>query len=255
MNVNTELPNLAVIDGDFLLYYCTYPDKIIEEDKVTLVPKTLEGVLRSADILISQILTAVDAEYYIAALTIGSFRYKINPNYKANRKHKLKPEYFKELKDYLLSKKGFILHYDLEADDIVNIIKRNIRGFNATIVSNDTDLLSLEGVHYNPIKRAFVTCLKDQAHSKFWEDMIKGQPGDNIKGIPGKGEAFVKKLFALKDIAVPHHQLVLSAYIAHFGEPRGIDEFYLNYKCLKILDQQPGFVIPEPNKLEITLPL
>lgn len=250
-----NLPNIAIIDGDFLLYYCTYPKKVVQEETTVFINKSLKEVFESADSSISQILTATNSEHYIAYLTVGSFRYKIYQEYKANRKHREKPEHFRELVDYLIQAKGFRVYEELEADDCVNITRLSIKEYNPIMVSNDTDLLSLEGVHYNPIKKTFISCSSDQAHTKFWGDMIIGQPGDNIKGIPGKGKAFVEKLFSIQEVSAPYHQLVLSAFIAHFGEQRGIDEFYKNYKCLKILEDYPGFVIPEPVKLEASFPL
>lgn len=62
---------------------------------------------------------------------------------------------------------------------------------------------------------------------------------DNIKGIPKKGEAYFNKL---EDRSLSG---VFKEYINHFGELKGIEEFYKNYMCLKIRDSYEDYEIPE----------
>ena len=75
--------------------------------------------------------------------------------------------------------------------------------------------------------------------------MIIGDSSDNIKGIPGKGKAFVNKLFEEQTNNL--RDLVFKTYLEHFGEYLGIQEFYKNYMCLKILDDY-DIEIPEFKK-------
>lgn len=246
---------LALIDGDFLLYYATYPKKESVEDKIVLVPKSFDEIQEVVKVYLSNIVEVLSTPYYIGALSHrNNFRKKYDPEYKANRKNRDKPPFYYQLKDLLIREYKFVSVPDLEADDIVNILKHSIMDYECVIVSNDTDVLSLEGTHYNPTKREFVTTTKEEALRKFWSDMITGQFGDNIKGLPGRGPAFVEKLFEIKEVSVPYHQLVLSAYIVQMGEEKGIDEFYKNYKSLKILKEYPDMVIPEPQMFALRLP-
>jgi 5'-3' exonuclease len=57
---------------------------------------------------------------------------------------------------------------------------------------------------------------------------------DNIKGIPGKGKVAAEKI--MEGIKCPPAR-ILKNYVEHFGEDEGIEQFYLNYKMLKILDK------------------
>src|SRR6185369_17787536 len=120
------------------------------------------------------------------------------------------------------------------------------------ICAIDGDLLGLEGTHYNWRKKEWVTVHNGDAAFKFWSDMITGQTGDNIKGVPGKGQAFVKKLFnSVFEGETDFYEEVFRVYVEHFGLHEGIHEFYKNYVSLKILEKKEGFVIPEPNELII----
>lgn len=71
---------------------------------------------------------------------------------------------------------------------------------------------------------------------------------DNIKCLPGKGPAFAEKLFLNIDDVESYRNLVLQEYINKFGEEVGIEEFYKNYKCLKIKDSYEGMEFINPVK-------
>lgn len=77
---------------------------------------------------------------------------------------------------------------------------------------------------------------------------------DNIKGIPGSGPVAAKKILTegyFWDVTsdIWYRDQVFNAYIKHFGEYKGIQEFHKNYMSLKLLESYEGFVIPEVNKL------
>lgn len=221
--------SVALIDGDYLLWIATYPVKVTNESgEVTYVEKTFAEVKESFDSILESILSSTEASHYIGFLSTKSFRKGINPEYKAQRKSE-KPKFFSELREYVMQK--FEQIDNLEADDCVSIFRHKIPY--SFIVSNDKDILNLVGRHYNPQKQEWVETTEQEAYKFFWGSMIIGDSSDNIKGIPGKGKAFVDKLFAEGGDL---RKLVFDAYITHFGEYQGMQEFYKNYMCLKILD-------------------
>jgi len=234
------MKSTALIDGDYMLYV-TCHNKAGEDIKdFSQMKDNFESYLEN-------ILANSEADGYIGFLTGKNFRKEINPEYKSNRKGE-KPLYFSELKEYVLNK--FNLIEPLEADDCVNICKNKIKG--SFIVSNDKDLLNLEGRHYNPQKQEWKETTKEEAERYFWTSMIAGDTTDNIKGIPGKGPKFAENVFEKYPIdfkfPIPLWLIVKWEYINHFGEYKGIQEFYKNYMCLKILDDYEGFKIPEVRK-------
>jgi hypothetical protein len=72
--------------------------------------------------------------------------------------------------------------------------------------------------------------------------MITGDTADNIKGIVGKGISFADKLLLNINDEANIRNLVFEEYINHYGEYKGIELFYKNYKLLKIIEKDDGFV-------------
>lgn len=230
---------IALIDGDYIPYIASY-DKIGKEEK------TLEECYKYTDDLIHNIFRETKCNSYILAFTVGKcFRYKIYSEYKGNRKYTQKLKYFKEVKQYLIDKYHGVFNVDLEADDIVSICSKVYK--DSFIVSPDKDLLLLEGISYNPKNKEWFTISKSQANLKFASSLIVGDQADNIKGIKGLGPAYTNKL--LNDI---HDNIsllttVFNSYLCNSSNiDNAIDEFYKNFKCLKIIDTWDGFQIPKP---------
>ena len=232
-----EQNNITLIDADFLLFVATHNKK---DEEI----KSFEEVCEFADNMILDILDSTGAQSYIGALTIGKcFRYDIYPAYKANRKGLEKPAFFNELRDYLINKWLFVHHPGLEADDIISIIAR--KHPEAMVCSMDKDLQQIPGLHFNPRTKQVKDVTKSEAELLLWRQVITGDSTDNIKGIPGKGPKFVDVLF--KDVTEDSrlYDTVLNTYVDNFGVDKGIREFYLNYKLVKLIDElEFGFEYP-----------
>ncbi len=256
-----EYERIAIIDADSIVYICSANRIVKDSNGEPIIDdlgekvkenKTLEECKDLVNDMINTILSMTGSSHYILALTVGkNFRYDIYPEYKGNRKYLDMPKHFRSIKEYLITDWNAIYDHNLEADDIVNICKHYYP--NSYICSPDGDLLYLEGTHYDYKNLKWIQTSKEEAELKFWKDMIIGQPGDNIKGIPGKGKVAASGI--LMDSKFPPAR-ILKNYILHFGEELGIEEFYRNFKLLKIKDKHTGFVIPTPipvNKVEAKL--
>jgi DNA polymerase-1 len=231
---------IGLIDADTIIFYACH-------NKVgSKVEKSFDDCINHANDYINNILKKTQSTGYILAFTVGkNFRYSIYPDYKGNRKYKDKLNHFFEVKEYLINTYNGIHHPDLEADDIVCICRKYIP--DSFIASSDKDLLELEGYHFNYKTMSWVITSKAQADYNFCIDMIKGQPGDNIKGIPGKGEVYAKSILKNNFGEDNLLGLVLKAYLDNYTtEIKAVEEFYKNYKCLKIRDNWEGFKVPEP---------
>ncbi len=247
---------IAIIDLDSVAFYIGYPNKVLDSEgnpikqdgKYVLIDKTEDELKNSCHYWMNEILTKSEATHYIAYIkgknTIKA-RLEVASTYKSNR-NKEQPKWWSFVKSTLISEFGAIEVNDMEVDDAVNITKLNLK--DSFICALDKDLLSTEGTHYNWSKNEWVTTTQLEAHVKFWTDMIAGQSGDGVKGIPGQGVKAAEKLFSVPEANLP--QLTLGAYIKHFGEHVGIEEFYKNYKCLYILREQEGFQIPDPTEVK-----
>lgn len=236
---------LALLDCDHIMWVVC-PDKkerdegqnIVydEEGNPKIVEKTFEEKCQLADYYIDIMLSKVDCTKYIGAFTEKCFRYDINPQYKANRIGLEKPKHLYELRQYLTDKYGFISMKGFEADDIIVSLKEYFKDkYIPILLSTDKDILMLEGIHYNPKKHEWISTSEEDARNYFLESLLTGDTADNIKGIPGIGPVKAKKHiknFLRKDVI----KEIQGLYIQYFGELKGIQEFYKNYMCLKIVD-------------------
>jgi len=227
--------NLLVLDADSI------PFTVCHNKKDQIYEKTLEECISLADNYIKNIIINTNSNYFIGFLTRGKcFRYTINSDYKSNRK-KLEPlKHSFEVREYIEKKYKLISYKDLyEADDLIlssiNQLKAN---FNCIACSSDKDILKIVNKGYDIKKMSFVENTNLEIVENFWKSMIVGDPADFIKGIPGKGIKYAENLFKEKikyNNELEYSELVFSSYLTNLGL-KGIDDFYKNYKCLKILD-------------------
>jgi len=136
-----------------------------------------------------------------------TFRYKVYPEYKANRLGAYRPKYEREVKDFLVSEWGANWSDGCEADDMVGV--RQLEEQDTIIAHIDKDINMIPGMHYNwdivrkgvvvsPAKTYEITM--DDSWYNFYYQLIVGDPGtDNIKGVPGAGPAKATKFLNSTD--------------------------------------------------------
>jgi 5'-3' exonuclease len=223
---------IAVWDADFIPFYVCH-------NKDNSIPKTLEDCITDCDTLIKNINASIGCTSFLGFLTKGKcFRYSIYPAYKGNRKYDSLPLYLNEVKDHLEKEYGFIPVPYYEADDLV-LSYKNQSEDECIIVSPDKDILNLEGTHYNPRKNEFVETNAEKATRYFWKSMMVGDTADNIKGISGIGPVSAEKILNNVPLFTSLRAAVLEEYCNKYGEEAGINSFYINYQCLKIVGNIP----------------
>jgi len=244
---------IAILDMDSIAYVIGNGNKVLdgngqpkrEDGRFVYVDKTENELRRAADTVMKDILTSCRAGGYIGYIkgdNTTDYRKSINPSYKSNRKEE-PPSWWNFVKFDLVNRWKIKVANNHEVDDYVNVTRFKVP--NSFICAIDKDLLSLVGTHFDWKKRTWVTVSEPEAQKYFWRDMIAGQPGDNVKGIPGRGTKFYEGLVveAMKK-GIELRNIVFEQYVVDFGESEGIYEFYKNYTSLKILDNMPLF-IPE----------
>jgi 5'-3' exonuclease len=131
-----------------------------------------------------------------------NFRYKVDPNYKSNRPKtpdfviKWRPTIHTEFQDTW----GFYPVEGMEADDAVAITAEYYRDQYKEIViaTFDKDLKQIpNSIFYNMKDHTQTKISEFDAAYNFYTQMIMGDSGDAIRGIPGVGKAGAKKV--LKD--------------------------------------------------------
>jgi len=278
---------ILLVDFDSILYHAVYKVVSIREmrEAITKFGKTTskqwlneqvynEGINRCENELLKiqnevQGLMMNDitgVELFITTCT-KSFRKELTPTYKKSRK---KNDYVWLLRShYQLNDVSF--SDTLEADDLIAIRAKELGKDNCIVISIDKDLKQIGGYYWsyykvkskdmdgNPIldeynnevkeyKQKSIDFITDQEASLiFWESVLSGDSGDDIKGIEAitveqkkqyekeykikldsrVGVATAKKILANSN---NHFITVARQYIA-----RGQKEnFKLNYKLLKI---------------------
>jgi len=180
-------PNKAMIDGDIIAW------------KVAFVAD-IEGVM-SIGSLITGLLnkwTPDCCDGTVIALSCpksDNFRRDVYPGYKENREDAYKPEFLKDVFDFLIEEYDYMILPKLEADDILGIYASN---GDAIAVTIDKDLKGVHGWHYNPNKDKEIRYVsKEEAYEFFCKQWMMGDSTDGIPGLwkigPKKAEKFLSE--------------------------------------------------------------
>lgn len=252
--MNEQDEKIALIDADSILYSAFYGNKVADEvtgepkkvdGKFVIVPKTDEEIMESLDGIFYNIFKEGQFTHYIIFVRGDNCkrdRIIFNSEYKANRIKEI-PEKWEFTKNYAVEKWKANVVNDIEVDDAIRIC--SLRVPNSHIVAIDKDLLWLVGDNFNWRKNEWTKVDKYQEEEYLAKSMIVGDTVDNIKGLPGKGEAYCKR----HDIRTIEN--AFSSYLAELGLQKGIDEFYKNFKCLYILEESEKYgECPTPIKIK-----
>lgn len=241
---------ICLLDADSILF-------IVTHNKKGDLVKTLEDCKKYTDEFLESLFRLTQSTHYILFLTTGkqSFRYKVDPKYKSNRVHREKPQFLDQVKDYLVTEYHAKYDFNYESDDLVciskNYLKNKYPEDEVFISSPDKDILNLEGKHYDYRKNIWVETTEQEADLAFFTDLLTGQSGDGIQGIPFVGIKTAKKILEAKRADNPHYsELVFTEYIKYFGVHLGIQEFGKNYSLLKMIQEDPEYKVPEPNLIK-----
>jgi 5'-3' exonuclease len=137
----------------------------------------------------------------------GNFRYKVYPEYKANRLKVPRPEFLPAVQEYVAKEFGATVAEGMEADDLIGIEQcaYSAAGQESLISTIDKDLDMIPGWHYSPeIKRLGVVIKEARRYLVsptdairfFYYQLLVGDPTDNIKGVPGIGKVGAAKMLA-----------------------------------------------------------
>jgi 5'-3' exonuclease len=216
----------ALIDHDLVVFRCAAS---AENDGLNIA-------IYRAEALLDELLTKTGADSYRAFLSGKSnFRKTIYPEYKANRTAP-KPVHLEALREYALEKQNAELAPDtLEADDALGINQTD----DTMIVSLDKDLLMVPGKHFSWEIKGKGWTKPDKFFTQdaiggmrlFFEQCLKGDTADNIKGIEKIGN---KRAAALLADCVTEQQMFDAVRNAYGND----DEFIMNASVLWIMQNE-----------------
>lgn len=277
------MSKIALIDADSMIYLIGWNFRPKEDDDPLLdsVEEKTPRVIEQVDLEVINILQSVGATHYIGALghpTVKCFREDVAKfrAYKGNRKPDADvfAQWKPVIKGRLFDHWGFIAVEGLEADDVVCLAALELSsGDHRTyekisgpvsetdifsehgallpakwiICSIDKDLRQVPGDFYDYKKLDFASISPEQARWLFWYQMIVGDSGDGVLGIPGKGDKAAHKvldhLMTESDFEQCMEQTVRAMYYEHFGDHYGHTIFEENKAVLGMM--HPGHLFYE----------
>ena len=218
----------ALIDADIVAFRCAAS---CQKQGVTVEP--VEVALLRAEELMNRILFETAAEHYYPYLTgSNNFRYKYNPEYKANRKDKPRPEWLQAVQEHLVVNWNAQVSDGCEADDLM-AIEQTKQPDETIICTIDKDLLQVPGRHFNFVKSEFKTVSPIEGRFNFYWQFIMGDSSDNIFGFDGLARQAVPKKF---ESMVSEMQSLASDELAIFDYVRDLynddERLLMNGICL-----------------------
>lgn len=163
-----------------------------------------------------------------------NFRYKIYPEYKANRKGAEKPAWLPSCYKHLVGVYGARYCNGYEADDGI--------GINATgdhcVVSIDKDLRQIAGGYYHFVNGTYENITEFDAAKHLYTQLLTGDNADNIPGLPRVGPKTAERF-----LAGINTELGLLERCTFLYRERGIDnsELLLRLRLLRILRSEEEY--------------
>lgn len=192
--------------------------------------------------LMDNILTKVNATEFKAYLSgKTNYRKTIYPEYKANRTGP-KPRHLDDIRSFAeLEWNAIYSDENLEADDMLGI-EQDKSGNNTVICTLDKDLLQIPGKHFSWEIRGknwerpdtWFTQTELEGNRLFYEQAIKGDKTDNIRGIANMGKVKASRAIAHCVSEKEMFDIVRQLY-------SNDEEFIMNASCVWIMRERNKF--------------
>jgi len=236
---------IAIIDGDVLCYLACnterWKTKVKIENNTTFIEldesgkrksleftkdedrKHLETSWQNFNRILGELLEETFCiEYKMAVKGEGNFRNDLFPEYKLNRhKDPTKQNIFVPvLRKLAVAEDMAVEAHGMEADDLMRIWAEEARalGTEYIICSIDKDLRCIPGKHWSMKKRELLTVSEEQALRNYYHQLLKGDPTDNILGIPGIGEVKATRILAPYSNEDDFQEQVVEQYLSVYGD-------------------------------------
>lgn len=240
---------IALIDCDSLMYKSAYlldsPENIekhgltgCEEDEIAgyMAEIAADRLERMITDILEDIgndennIHITGVEVYVTRCR-NSIRKRLSPEYKANRKPN---KIVNCLRDLYIFKNEVIVDDEFEADDLIADRARELNG-NCIIVTMDKDLKQIGGFIYDFYqkpsiydadgkeierfpRRGLSYVSKVEARRFFAKQMLMGDSGDRVQGIPKIGDKKADAILLGKQTDFSLIKAVVKEYMSHFGD-------------------------------------
>lgn len=219
---------IAIIDGDVVAYNScesryksvngvyTYtgapPEYSTEEDE-----EYLEKCWVNFQRIVEETVEFCFADDYLMAVKSDiNFRDEIYPDYKANRAKDVKKRnvFVPVIRQRAVDSGMAVEAVYREADDLLRMWSEQVKqaGDKFVICSLDKDLLCIPGTHFRMKSHEMLEVSEEEANKVYYEQLLKGDPSDNIPGIVGVGPVKAQKLLANCHTEKEFREQVINCY-------------------------------------------
>lgn len=241
---------IAAIDADSIIYIIAWAHKDNKKEE----PGMIGIVEQRCDSFLQYLVESTKATKYFGVFSDKkSFRndlYLVAP-YKGSRPPK--PEFVQEwegiIKSYFTEKYGFVTYGNLEADDLVSVMKEKYS--ESIICSPDKDLKQIAGTIFDYKKNELVEVSEAEAMRNLYTQLLTGDTSDNVKGVPGLGPAKVTKLFEGLYDEIEFATVVKDQYVKYYGEYYGEIIESQTFNTIKMLDSTHPMYKLHENKFNL----
>lgn len=248
---------LAIVDGDVLAYQACRnkgetrfflsegdPDGLLSQQEMTKEERT-KLLIKFWDNFKRDLRELVEGnfctDYVLALKGEDNYRNRLYPDYKLNRHAEgIKQNPFvKHLRDLAVLEENGVYSHGCEADDLMRIWAEEARRADKdyVICSIDKDLRCIPGkhyiMHYDPLKRGLIEVSEQEARLNYYSQILKGDPTDNIPGVPRVGEVKAKKYLEGCTTEEEMQEVVVSEYILAYGD-EWFNYFLINAKLIHL---------------------
>ena len=237
---------VLLIDADSIMYTSTY----FPEDSLLEFPteeEQLEEAKYRTRTKLQEIQLNVEEWYNIVQTYIfiggkGNFRYKIFPEYKANRKDTVKSPLLPFIKEYMIEELKAIESHRGEADDYIIDAISECSG-NCVVSSIDKDVLYhspniplYDYRGYNDVLGEFKSISTKQSRLARATQLVTGDSTDGVPGAKGVGKAWCDKNM---HVDMTDYQFIKAIFLAYLKANKNDSieskkQIKLYYKVLKL---------------------
>jgi len=259
---------LAIIDGDVLAYMaCESRWKKKAKDNISIISLDengdriplqftkeedryyLEESWENFKEMLQALLDEVFCEEFLMAVKgENNYRNAILPTYKMNRhKDPNKQNIFvPTLRKLAVAEDLAIAAHGMEADDLIRIWAEECRayGIDYIICSIDKDLRCIPGNHFLMRDKKIITINEKSAIRHYYCQLLKGDPTDNVLGVPRVGEIKADRILTACSDEEEYQEAVVEQYMIAYGEG-WFEQLLVNGRMIHLLRSHRDFFDPK----------
>lgn len=232
---------LALIDGDVLCYLACEARRKDLSSNTEYIELNIDGTRKALEFTkeedryylekcwqnfqdkLKDLLDEVFAtDYLMAVKGDDNFRNLLYPQYKMNRHADPKKQnaFVPVLRKLAVAEDLAVASDGREADDLLRIWANQAiaAGDPYVVCTIDKDLKCIPGNFYNMKHKELISISEDAATRHYYEQLLKGDPTDNIPGVPRIGEVKASKILSACKSSNDFQEQVVNQYLQAYGE-------------------------------------